>query len=69
MEHEHTDGAGHVGGLAPPVHRPMRERVEVLEEGAKDLNIRMRTFIRANPGATLLGAVAVGFFVGRLVRW
>ncbi|MBU8900553.1 hypothetical protein DRW03_00550 [Corallococcus sp. H22C18031201] len=31
-----------------------------------DLNQRVVGFIRANPGTCLLGAVAVGFLVGRL---
>ncbi|MBJ6765722.1 hypothetical protein JGU66_33630 [Myxococcaceae bacterium JPH2] len=31
-----------------------------------DLNQRVVSFIRANPGTCLLGAVAVGFLVGRL---
>ncbi|WP_426751022.1 hypothetical protein [Myxococcus sp. Y35] len=31
-----------------------------------DLNERVVSFIRANPGTCLLGAVAVGFLVGRI---
>lgn len=31
-----------------------------------DLNTRVVTFIRANPGTCLVGAVAVGFLIGRL---
>jgi hypothetical protein len=31
-----------------------------------DLNTRAVSFIRANPGTCLLGAVAVGFIVGRI---
>ena len=32
----------------------------------EDMNTRAVSFIRANPGTCLLGAVAVGFIVGRL---
>jgi ElaB/YqjD/DUF883 family membrane-anchored ribosome-binding protein len=32
----------------------------------EDMNTRAMSFIRANPGTCLLGAVAVGFIVGRL---
>jgi ElaB/YqjD/DUF883 family membrane-anchored ribosome-binding protein len=32
----------------------------------EDMNTRVVSFIRANPGTCLLGAVAVGFIVGRL---
>ncbi|AKF81004.1 hypothetical protein OWM54_04335 [Myxococcus sp. MISCRS1] len=31
-----------------------------------DMNHRVVSFIRANPGTCLLGAVAVGFLVGRI---
>jgi hypothetical protein len=30
------------------------------------MNTRVVSFIRANPGTCLLGAVAVGFIVGRI---
>jgi len=43
--------------------------VPQLEEAAQnlsDLNTRAINFIRANPGTCLLGAVAVGFLVGKL---
>jgi len=32
----------------------------------EDLNTRAASFIRANPGTCLLGAIAVGFIVGRI---
>ena len=32
----------------------------------EDLNSRAVSFIRANPGTCLLGAIAVGFIVGRI---
>lgn len=32
----------------------------------EDLNQRAASFIRANPGTCLLGAVAVGFIIGRI---
>lgn len=31
-----------------------------------DMNNRMVSFIRANPGTCLLGAVAVGFLIGKI---
>ena len=39
-----------------------------IEEAAAQLNEvneRVKTFIRANPGTTLLGAAAIGFLVGK----
>ncbi|AKJ05311.1 hypothetical protein ATI61_102373 [Archangium gephyra] len=32
----------------------------------EDANTRVVSFIRANPGTCLLGAVAVGFIIGRI---
>lgn len=40
-----------------------------LEEAAQnltELNTRVVSFIRANPGTCLIGAVAVGFLIGKL---
>ena len=33
----------------------------------KDLDQRTRTFVREHPTAAVLGAVAIGFFFGRLL--
>ncbi|MCB9669792.1 MAG: hypothetical protein H6734_10010 [Alphaproteobacteria bacterium] len=38
-----------------------------LRERAQELEKRTRTWIRANPTTALVGAVALGFVVGRLV--
>jgi ElaB/YqjD/DUF883 family membrane-anchored ribosome-binding protein len=50
--------------------RDLQQRVvPQLEEAAQnltDLNNRVVSFIRANPGTCLIGAVAVGFLVGKL---
>ena len=45
-------------GLSPQLEEARRNLVEV--------NRRVVDFIRANPGTCLLGAVALGFLVGRL---
>lgn len=50
--------------------RELQERiVPQIEEARRnlvDLNTRVVSFIRANPGTCLIGAVAVGFLVGKL---
>ena len=50
--------------------REIQERiVPQLEEARRnlvDLNSRTISFIRANPGTCLLGAVAMGFLIGKL---
>jgi ElaB/YqjD/DUF883 family membrane-anchored ribosome-binding protein len=50
--------------------RELQERlVPQIEEARRnlmDVNTRMVSFIRANPGTCLLGAVAVGFLIGKI---
>jgi ElaB/YqjD/DUF883 family membrane-anchored ribosome-binding protein len=50
--------------------REIQERiVPQIDEARRnlvDLNNRVVSFIRANPGTCLLGAVAVGFLVGKI---
>jgi ElaB/YqjD/DUF883 family membrane-anchored ribosome-binding protein len=50
--------------------REVQERiVPQIEEARRnlvDLNSRTIAFIRANPGTCLIGAVAVGFLIGKL---
>jgi ElaB/YqjD/DUF883 family membrane-anchored ribosome-binding protein len=44
--------------LVPQIDEARRNRV--------DINNRVVSFVRANPGTCLLGAVAVGFLVGKI---
>jgi ElaB/YqjD/DUF883 family membrane-anchored ribosome-binding protein len=50
--------------------REIQERiVPQIEEARRnlvDLNSRAVSFIRANPGTCLIGAVAMGFLIGKL---
>lgn len=50
--------------------REIQERiVPQIDEARRnlvDLNNRVVTFIRANPGTCLIGAVAVGFLIGKI---
>ena len=50
--------------------RELQERVVPQIEEARrnlvDMNNRVVSFIRANPGTCLIGAVAVGFLVGKI---
>ena len=41
-------------------------QLEEAQKNLQDLNIRVVSYIRQNPGTCLLGAVAIGFLVGRL---
>jgi len=44
----------------------MIPQLEEARRNLEDMNTRVVSFVRANPGTCLLGAVAVGFIVGRL---
>jgi ElaB/YqjD/DUF883 family membrane-anchored ribosome-binding protein len=41
-------------------------QLEDARRNLEDMNTRAMSFIRANPGTCLLGAVAVGFIIGRI---
>jgi len=41
-------------------------QIEQARQTLADLNVRVSSFIRKNPGTCLLGAIAVGYFVGKL---
>ena len=44
----------------------MLPQIEEARRNLEDMNTRVVSFIRANPGTCLLGAVAVGFIIGRI---
>lgn len=50
--------------------RELQERIVPQFEEARrnlvDMNTRVVSFIRANPGTCLLGAIAVGFLIGKI---
>lgn len=43
-------------------------RVDAVAEQVRVIDRRVRTFVREHPTTTVLGAIAVGFLIGRLVR-
>ena len=58
-----------------PLDRPAGEFEERLQPQIKEatrtlteLSDQVTTYIRANPGKCLLGAVAAGYVIGRIVR-
>ena len=46
----------------------VRPQIEEAKERLSDLNDRVTSFIRENPGTCLLGAVAAGYLIARLAR-
>ncbi|MFL5318592.1 MAG: hypothetical protein ACJ790_02980 [Myxococcaceae bacterium] len=41
-------------------------QIEQARQNLSDLNTRVTTFVRQNPGTCLLGAIAFGFIVGKI---
>jgi ElaB/YqjD/DUF883 family membrane-anchored ribosome-binding protein len=46
----------------------VRPQIEEAKRKLNDLNDQAITYVKANPGKCLLGAIAVGFIVGRIAR-
>ena len=67
-----AEGAAAPGPQPTPgaeAQETLRERLgpklEEAQERLAETNERVKRFVRANPGACLLGAAAVGFLLGR----
>ena len=41
-------------------------QIEQARQNLNNLNVRVASFIRANPGTCLISAVAVGYLIGKL---
>lgn len=68
---DETATNGHVeNGHNPPAWKnPLtRENRDAIVDTVNNADRQIRAFIRENPTAVVLGAVAVGFLIGRLVR-
>ena len=46
----------------------VRPQIEDAKRKLTDFNDQVVTYVKANPGKCLLGAIAVGFIVGRIAR-
>lgn len=69
--YDETAAEGQVeNGHNPPAWKnPLtKENREAIVDSVSKADRQVRTFIRENPTAVVLGAVAVGFLIGRLVR-
>jgi ElaB/YqjD/DUF883 family membrane-anchored ribosome-binding protein len=45
-----------------------RPQIEEAKKKVSDLNDRAVDYIKANPGKSLLGALAAGYIIGRIAR-
>ena len=68
MSTTHTPQNGTVAEDGPldDVAERLAPKIEEAQQQLLALNERVKGFIKANPGTTLLGAVALGFVIGRL---
>jgi ElaB/YqjD/DUF883 family membrane-anchored ribosome-binding protein len=44
----------------------IRPQIDEAKKKVSDLNVRAVNYIKANPGKSLLGALAAGFIIGRI---
>ncbi|OJT20459.1 hypothetical protein BO221_31125 [Archangium sp. Cb G35] len=51
---------------ARQIQENLLPQLDEARRNLEDMNTRAVSFIRANPGTCLLGAVAVGFIIGRI---
>lgn len=56
----------HLQDKARQLQENVLPQLEDARRNLEDMNNRVVGFIRANPGTCLLGAVAVGFIIGRI---
>ncbi len=64
--HTSQNGTSTDEGPLGDVAERLAPKIEEAQEQLMALNERVKGFIKANPGTTLLGAVALGFVIGRL---
>jgi ElaB/YqjD/DUF883 family membrane-anchored ribosome-binding protein len=60
------EGTQQLTEKAREIQARIAPQIEEARRNLADLNTRVTTFIRQNPGLCLAGAVAFGFLVGKL---
>lgn len=53
---------------ARDIEERIRPQIEDAKKKVNDLNHQVTSYIKANPGRCLLGAIAAGFIIGRIAR-
>ncbi len=73
MSGENTDGTQQAEKEGPYLGDAVRDledrfapRIEEAKEQLQQFNSRAQSFIRENPGTTLLAALGVGYLIGKL---
>ena len=55
------------GSTLPDMLGGAQEQIEVAREALSDVDKKVRAFVKERPGMCLMGAVAAGFIIGRIV--
>jgi ElaB/YqjD/DUF883 family membrane-anchored ribosome-binding protein len=57
-----------IGDTARELGARVRPQIENAKEKLSSLNETVTTYIKENPGKCVLGAIAVGFLIGKIAR-
>ena len=60
------DQAPYLGDAVRDLEERFAPRIEEAKEQLTQFNVRLKGFIRENPGTTLLCAAGLGYLIGRL---
>ncbi|MBX5481156.1 MAG: hypothetical protein IRZ16_04800 [Myxococcaceae bacterium] len=58
--------AQHLQDRARELQEKLGPQLDLARQNLSELNRKVTTFIRENPGTCLLGALAVGFIIGKI---
>ena len=53
---------------ARDIEQRIRPQIEDAKKKVTDMNQQVTSYIKANPGKCLLGAIAAGYIIGRIAR-
>jgi ElaB/YqjD/DUF883 family membrane-anchored ribosome-binding protein len=65
------EGTQQMADRAREIQARVAPQIEEARRNLSDLNERVKSFVRENPGTCLIGALAFGFVVGKIAsrRW
>jgi ElaB/YqjD/DUF883 family membrane-anchored ribosome-binding protein len=67
MDHTENSNGSALPDQMSALHDHAEEQIRAAREAFTDLDKKVRTFVKERPGLCLLGAVAAGFVIGRIV--
>jgi ElaB/YqjD/DUF883 family membrane-anchored ribosome-binding protein len=64
---EANSGSAEMAARMSQMQEQAQEQLEKARDALADFDVQARAFIRERPGLCLVGAIAAGFVIGRLV--